>query len=315
MIDITRRGLLALSAGAAFGGAPARAASADVRIGYQKTGLPVIARRRGAMEARLTPLGNGLRWVEFAAGPPLLEAMNVGAIDVGWTGDAPPIFAQAAGASIVYVAALPSNGAGEAVIVKAGSPVRELADLKGRRIGFTRGSSAHNLTVVALEKAGIGYADVTPVYLGPADAAAAFARGAIDAWAIWDPYLAIAQARSEVGLLVTSKDAVDVETYVLANRGFATGKPELLRAVVAGLGDAAAWADGHRGEVATALAEVTGVEFAAQKVAADRSEFGVFPLSEAIVAGQQATADRFRRLGLIPRAIVVRDAVWTPPAG
>ncbi|GJD51404.1 Putative aliphatic sulfonates-binding protein [Methylobacterium crusticola] len=315
MTALTRRGFARLGAAAlALGLRPARAEGSpkELRIGFQKAGLPVVARRQGPIEARLAGQGRSVRWVEFTAGPPLLEAMNVGAVDVGWTGDAPPIFAQAAGAAIVYVAALPSNGAGEAVIVKPGSPVAALADLRGRKVGFTKGSSSHNLTVAALERAGVPYQDITPVYLSPADAAAAFARDAIDAWTIWDPFLAIAQQRHQPRLLATSRDVLDVKTYFLANKGFAAANPDTLRAVLAGLAEAAAWANGHRGEVAATLAEVTGVDLAAQTLAANRTEFGIEPITEAIVAGQQATADRFHRLGLIPRAIAVREAVWTP---
>ena len=318
MTTFTRRHIGRLGAGlglAAGLGLPARAAEGlkEFRIGYQKTGLPVIARQQGSVEAKLAAQGTSVRWVEFTAGPPLLEAMNVGSVDVGWTGDAPPIFAQAAGAAVVYVAALPSNGAGEAVIVKADSPVKSLADLRGKKVGFTKGSSSHNLTVVALERAGLAYSDITPVYLSPADAAAAFARGSVDAWTIWDPFLAIAQSRNDVRLLVTAKEALNVKTYFLANKGFAAKHPRVLRDSLGSLADAARWADTHRADVAKALADVTGVEFAAQKVAADRTEFGIGPITDDIIAGQQATADRFHKLGLIRRAISVRDAVWTPP--
>lgn len=285
----------------------------ELRIGYQKAGLPVVARQQGLVEKKLAGQGTAVRWVEFTAGPPLLEAMNVGSVDVGWTGDAPPIFAQAAGAAIVYVAALPSNGAGEALIVKKDSPIGTLADLKGKKIGFTKGSSAHNLTVVALEKAGLAYSEITPVYLSPADAAAAFARDSIDAWTIWDPFLAIAELRHEPRRLVTSKDVLNVKTYFLANRAFAARYPRVLTDTVASLAEAARWADAHRDDVAKALADVTGVAFAAQKLAADRTEFGIEPITSEIIAGQQATADRFHRLGLIPRAITVRDAVWVAP--
>lgn len=104
-----------------------------------------------------------------------------------------------------------------------------------------------------------------------------------------------------------------MRTDFLANRGFASRHPKLLEDAVAGLREAAAWADGHKEAVARALADVTGVPFAAQKVAADRSVFGVEPITDAILAGQQATADRFHKLGLIPHAITVRDAVWTAP--
>ena len=316
MPAMNRRAAIALGlalAGLAAQPLLAQEAPKELRIGYQKAGLPVIARQQASIEKRLAAQGTNVRWVEFTAGPPLLEAMNVGSVDVGWTGDAPPIFAQAAGAAIVYVAALPSNGAGEAVIVKKDSPIRTLADLKGKKVGFTKGSSSHNLTVVALEGGGLSYSDITPVFLSPADAAAAFARDSVDAWTIWDPFLAIAQARYEPRLLVTSKEALKVNTYFLANKAFAAKNARAIDLTLAGLDEAAKWADANRPAVARALHEVTGVELAAQTVAADRTDFAILPITDEIIANQQKTADRFHKLGLIPRAITVRDAVWVRP--
>lgn len=285
----------------------------EFRVGFQKAGLPVITRQQQLIEKALAPEGVSVRWVEFPSGPPLLEALNAGAVDVGWTGDAPPIFAQAAGANLVYVAALPSNGAGEAIIVPADSPVKAVVDLKGRKVGVTKGSSAQNLLVAALERAGVAYADITPVYLSPPDAAAAFASGKIDAWSIWDPFLAIAELRHKPRELTTTKAELAVNTYFLANKGFATAHPAIVLKAEAALKQSAAWADANRSEVAKVLSEVTGVDIAAENVVAGRSEFGVLPLTDAIVAGQQQTADRFFKLGLIPRAITVKDAVWAYP--
>lgn len=296
---------------------PAHAPAADApkafRIGYQKIGLIVVARQQGVIEKRLSPQGTNVQWVEFQAGPPLLEALNAGSIDFGYTGDAPPIFSQAAGGNLVYVSAAAPSGDGEAILVKEGSPIRSVADLKGRRVAVARGTSAHNLLVAALEKAGLAFSDITPAYLTPADAGSAFANDSVDAWSIWDPYFAVAQARNPTRVLTTSGQTLDVSAYFLANRTFAATHPGVVASALAGLAESAAWAEGHREQVAQALAAVTGIPYEIQKAAADRTQFGVRPLSDAILSGQQATADRFHRLGLLPRAINVRDAVWTPP--
>lgn len=295
--------------------APASQAPApkEFRIGYQKIGLIVVARQQGVIEKRLAAQGTKVQWVEFQAGPPLLEALNAGSIDFGYTGDAPPIFSQAAGGNLVYVAASAPSGDGEAILVKETSPIRSVADLKGRKVAVGRGTSAHNLLVAALEKAGLAFSDITPAYLTPADAGSAFANDSVDAWSIWDPYFAVAQARSQTRVLTTSGQTLDVSAYFLANRTFAEKHPGVVAGTLAAISEAAAWAEGHRDEVAQALASVTGIPFAIQKAAADRTQFAVRPLSDAILANQQATADRFHRLGLIPRAITIRDAVWTPP--
>jgi sulfonate transport system substrate-binding protein len=318
MFSLTRRALgtaalFTLGALLPLSAAYAQQPLKEFRIGFQKAGLPVITRQQQLIEKELQPQGIAVKWVEFTAGPPLLEALNAGGVDVGWTGDAPPIFAQAAGANLVYVAALPSNGAGEAILVKPDSPIRSVADLKGKKIGVTKGSSAHNLTVAALERAGVAFSDVTPVYLSPADAAAAFASDKIDAWTIWDPFFAIAETRHKPRVLTTSKDELAVNTYFLANKTFANANPQVVLKSVAALEQSARWSDTNRAEVARSLAEVTGVEITAQTIAANRAVFGVLPITEDIIRNQQATADRFFKLGLIPRAIVVKDAVWARP--
>ena len=262
----------------------------------------------------MAPTGVNVRWVEFTAGPPLVEALNVGGVNVGWTGDAPPIFGQSAGSAIVYVAALPGNGEGEAIIAKPNSGIKSVRDLKGHTVAVGKGTSAHNLLIAALEKEGLGFDAVEPVYLSPADAAAAFASDQVDAWAIWDPFLAIAETRHNPAVLVRSSDILDVNTYFLANRDFAAAHPQAVRVATEALSKAADWANGNKDKVAEALHAVTGVPLEAQTLAADRAEFGIFPLTDAIITNQQKTADRFHKLGLIPKAITVSDAVWAPPA-
>jgi sulfonate transport system substrate-binding protein len=283
----------------------------EFRIGYQKNGVPVIARQQSALERRLAPQGVAVKWVEFSSGPPLLEAVNAGSVDIGATGDTPPIFAQAAGAAIVYVAGQPTTN-GQGILVRAESGIHSLGDLRGRRIGFTKGSSAHNVTIVALEKAGLGYGDITPVYLTPPDAAAAFTHGSIDAWAIWDPYFAIGQSHGG-RILVEAGEIVKTNSFYLGNRLAVARAPRLFRDAIDALSETARWAEANRDKVARAMAEVTGVDLEVATVAANRLSFAIGKVTEDIVATQQAVADRFYRLGLIPRPIAIRDAVWAFP--
>lgn len=312
MLRLTRRALGAAALTLALAsGLPALAQQVStLKIGHQKTNLPVIARQQGVVEAALKDKGVGVEWVEFTAGPPLVEALNVGAIDVGWTGDAPPIFGQASGANIVYVAALPANGPGEAIVTKADSGIKTVADLKGKKVAVGKGTSAHNLLVAALEANGLAVSDVEVVYLSPADAGAAFASDNVDAWSIWDPFLAIAEVQYTPTVLVRAPEVITVNTYFLANGTFARSNGEVIALTLGALAKAAAWADANRDQVAEALHAVTGVPIEAQKLAADRASFGIFELTPEIVAGQQATADRFFALGLLPKAVTVSDAVW-----
>jgi NitT/TauT family transport system substrate-binding protein/sulfonate transport system substrate-binding protein len=293
-----------MAANSAFA-APAK----TLRVGFQK-GEPILmtAQRQGVLETLLAPAGIGVQWTEFQFGPPMLEAMRIGSIDVGAVGDTPPIFAQAAHGDLLYIAAQRSGG--QAILVPPGSTLQTLADLRGKKIAFGRGSSAHNLTIAALEKAGLSYADVTPVYLGPADAGAAFERGAIDAWTIWDPYYALFEVRPGVRTLAKWSDIVEQNSFFMARRGFVEANPQVTAGVVKAFAGVATWARQHRPEVAQLLADVTGVPLDAMRRAMARAPFVVLPVDDAITRSQQVIADRFRKLNLLPIDITVNDAVW-----
>ncbi|TXM81406.1 PhnD/SsuA/transferrin family substrate-binding protein, partial [Methylobacterium sp. WL122] len=153
----------------------------------------------------------------------------------------PPIFAQAARSSLVYAAAQEAGGSGSGILLPKGSAIKTLAELKGKRVAFAKASSAHNLTVAALEKAGLTYADIEPVTLAPADAAAAFSRGSIDAWTIWDPYYAIAEGGDGVRVLATAKEIARQNNFFLASRAFAEGRGAVLSEVIDVLGGVARW--------------------------------------------------------------------------
>ncbi|MBX9869328.1 MAG: aliphatic sulfonate ABC transporter substrate-binding protein, partial [Burkholderiaceae bacterium] len=179
-----------------------------LRIGFQKYGTLTLLKGAGTLDKRLAALGVEVKWNEFPAGPQLLEGLNVGSIDFGTTGEAPPIFAQAAGADLVYVGNEPPAPGGEAIVIPKDSPLKSVAELKGKKVALNKGSNVHYLLVKALEKAGVAYADIQPVFLPPADARAAFERGSVDAWAIWDPFLAAAEKQLGAKILTTGKDLV-----------------------------------------------------------------------------------------------------------
>ncbi|RZN10818.1 sulfonate ABC transporter substrate-binding protein [Bradyrhizobium genosp. SA-3] len=313
-----RRNFLKLSVGTAAAAAFASRANPqgpvkEIRIGYQKTGVLVITRQQAALEKHFAPLGIEVKWVEFSSGPPMMEAMNVRSVDFGAVGDSPPVFAQAAGAAIVYAAAQPITN-GQGILVPKDSSIRTIADLKGKRIGFTKGSSAHNIVVQTLEKADLTYADITPVYLTPPDAGPAFANGSIEAWAIWDPYFAIGETKRGGRILINSRDVTRTNSFYIANREFAKNHGVILQQIVDVTTAAGKWAEQHRDEVAKSLAAITGVPLDIQTVAANRANFVVGPVTDDIVATQQGVADRFYKLGLIPKPIVIRDIVWRNPA-
>ena len=288
------------------------AAETGVRIGYQKYGNLLLLKQHGGLDAKLKPLGFTAEWDEFPSGPPILEAIRAGAIDFGQTGDAPPIFAQAGRTDLVYVANEPPAPTGEAILVPKDSAIATLADLKGKRVALNKGSNVHFLLVKALEKAGIAYGDITPVFLAPADARAAFERGAVDAWVIWDPYLAAAQAATGARTLATGQGLAGNIQFYLAAAGFAKAQPKVVAAIVDAVRDVDDWEAAHPDEAAAELAEAVKLPQPVVAVALSRQAHGVAPLTPEVTAGQQAVADAFLQLRLIPKKLDVGAIVWKP---
>jgi sulfonate transport system substrate-binding protein len=282
----------------------------EIRIGTQKGGFFPAVRQRHSVEDAFKPLGIEIKWVDFQFGPPLLEAINAGSVDFGFVGDSPPIFAQAGGAGVRYVAAVKSDGNTQAIIVPQNSPIKTLADLRGKRIAFGKGSSAHNLLVAALEKAGIAWSDITPAPLAPADATAAFAKGSVDAWSIWDPYLALAELKENARVIAFDKDVHKPNAFYIARSDFVEKHPALVARLNSVFASEGRWADTHHEEVAKAQAEATGVDIGAIKRFVDRSNYRVVPVDDEVIKSQQAVADRFAKLGLIPKPVNVSDIVW-----
>ncbi len=305
--------------GAAFGavafawGAQAADSDRTLRIGYQKYGTLVFEKTRGTLEKKLAPLGVTVTWTEFLGGPALLEAMGADSIDFGITGDAPPIFAQAAGVPLVYVAVEPASPHGEAIIVPADSPIKSVADLRGHRVALNKGSNVHNLLVRVLADAGMSIQDVQAVYLKPSDARAAFENAAVDAWVIWDPYLAAAETALKTrkisdGVTASGRVVDENREFFLATRSFAAKNPDVVKTLMTDLSETEAFAALHHTEVVHLLAPAMGMDPAAVKRAIDRLAFGVLPIDDRIMASQQDIADTFAGLHLIPKKIDLQAA-------
>ena len=310
--SLNRRQALALVGAAAAGlTSPARADAQQLRIGYQKSSVNLmVTRERRLLDAALP--GLAVKWVEFPAGPQILEALAVGGLDFGFTGDTPPVFAQAAGKDVWYVGLEPPKPASSAILVPHDSSIRALADLQGKRIGFQKGSSSHYLVLRALDKAGLQWGDITPLFLAPSDARAAFEKGALDAWGIWDPYYAAAEIDGRARVLTTGQGLSSNNSFYLGSREL-TRQPALVKGLFAALSQADAWCKANLPQTARLLSDATGVPLAGTIRFLDRRSSGpVTVLKPADIADQQRVADAFSRAGLIPKPPRVADAVWQP---
>jgi sulfonate transport system substrate-binding protein len=283
----------------------------ELRIGYQKgASLFVLQKAKGTLEKRLAPLGASVKWVEFPAGPQLLEGLNVGSVDVGFVGEAPPIFAQAAGARFVYIGHDPAAPQAEALVVPKDSRIKTVAELKGKKIALNKGSNVHYLLVKLLEKNGLKLSDVQPVYLAPADARAAFESKNVDAWVIWDPFTAAAEKSIGARVLADGSGLVNNYQYYLGERGFVGNNPKIIAAWFEDSVAQGRWLKANLKQAAELIAPLQGLPVEVAELSLRRYEFNVKPLTDNVIAEQQKIADTFFELKLIPKAIVVRDAAY-----
>lgn len=314
---LSRRTALALLAATASGLASAQSGGKPdtVRIGYQKSStLIVVLKTQGTLEKLLAPLGTKVTWHEFTSGLPLLEALNLGNIDVSAdVADTVPVFAQAAGANLTFVAQEAPSPSAQAIVVRADSPLKTVADLKGKKIGFAKAAGAHYLLIAALEKAGLSFKDIEPAYLTPADGRAAFERGAIDAWVVWDPFLAAVQRQSSVRVLADGRDVASYQRYYLAATPFAQARADVLRVLFAELQKAGAWVKAQPKDAAALLAPVWGLDTATVEQANSRRSYEVRAVVPGSLAEQQRIADAFLSEKLLPRRVNTLDVALFKP--
>ena len=284
-----------------------------VRVGYQKSGALLLVRNDGSLEKKLAPLGYSVEWREFPSGPPVLAALNAGALDVAHSGDAPLIFAQASGVPFVYFGVSAPSPESSGIVVPKGSPLKSLADLKGKKVAFAKGSSSHYLVARALQSTGLTFADITPVYLQPPDARAALQSGTIDAWAIWDPFLAAAEIDADARSLTQGAKLSPHREFYFGRREFVEKNPALVSALLEVLQVSGERALADPKATAAFLAPKLGIGLPVmERSEARKQRYGGEPLSGQAIADQQEVADTFLKLGLIPKAIRVEDLVYHP---
>jgi sulfonate transport system substrate-binding protein len=280
-----------------------------LNIGFQKYGVLPILKERGTLETLLKQQGVNVKWVEFPAGPQLLEGLNVGSVSFGEAGEAPPIFAQAANSNLVYVANQPEAPKAEALIVQKDSNIQSVQDLKGKRIALNKGSNVHYLLLKVLEANNLKLSDIEVVYLPPSDARAAFERGAVDAWVIWDPFFAAAEHQIGARVIATGENIVSNHQFYLADRKFAEANPQIIDAVVNELNLTTEWVSSHQDEAAKLLEKPTGLAFDVLKTSISRMGFGVKPLTPEVAEKQQQVADAFYGQQLIPAKLNIQSAI------
>lgn len=285
----------------------------EISIGYQKYGLLPVIKARGDLDKKLKAQGVKIKWVEFPAGPQLLEGLNIGSVVFGEAGEAPPIFAQAASNKLIYVAHQPAAPFAEAIIIPKDSTLNSIGELKGKRVVLNKGSNVHYLLLKALHANHLSLQDIQVIYLPPADARAAFEKGAVDAWVIWDPFFAAAEQQLGAKVLSTGQNLVSNHQFYLADRQFAQNNPKLVQSIINELDHATSWIANNKKQAAELLAKPTGLPIEILHTSIARMGFNVKPLNSTVIQEQQAVADAFFEQQLIPKKINIQDAILPQP--
>jgi len=297
--------------------AAAQTPSSDtVRIGYQRSStLTAILKNNGVLEMALAPLGVRVSWHEFTSGLPLLEAINTNNIDFGAdVADTVPLFAQAAGAKLAYIAEEAASPSAQAILVGAESPIRTLADLKGKKVAVTKGAGSHFLLLAALAKSGLNFNNISPAYLTPADGRAAFIGGNVDAWVAWDPFLTSAQRQSNARVLSDGSNGLaSYKRYYLSSAAFADRRSDVLNVIFAKLDETGQWVKAHPKDAAALLAGLWGIDAATVEEANSHRSYKVGVVTAPGLSEQQRIADAFFAEGLLPVKVDAGNAkIWTP---
>jgi sulfonate transport system substrate-binding protein len=286
-----------------------------VRIGYQKSStLIAILKANGELERDLARLGVSIKWSEFQNGLPVLEALNVGAIDIsGDVADTVPVFAQAAGANLTYIASEAPSPTAQALLVSKSSPIHSVKELKGKKIAVTKGAGSHYLLIAALARDGLDFKDINPAYLSPADGRAAFEKGAVDAWVTWDPFVTAAVKQSGARLLTDGKNLANYNRYYLASSTFAAARPDILRLVFDKLKATGQWAKKNPDAAVEILATIWHLDPEIIAEANSHRSYDVREVTQANLVEEQKIADMFFGQKLLPRAIKATEShIWSP---
>lgn len=284
--------------------------TAPINIGYQKYGASSLLRSKGTLEQRLTELNIEVTWNEFVAGPQMLDALYKGAIDFATTGEAPPVFAQAEGVPLVYLAHDPPSPKAEAIVVHADSDLQDVLDLKGRRVGLNYGSNVQYLLVRALQKAGIGIRDIVQINIPPDQPPLGLLEtGEIDAWCIWDPMLSAALHSANLRILADGSGLVPNRQFYLGRRPYVSSNPQTIDILLKELQVAGEQAVQQSSSTARRLAQEVNIEAPALEASLRRMTFGARPMDRIVIAEQQLIADTLYMTGMLSSPVLVSDAV------
>jgi sulfonate transport system substrate-binding protein len=306
------------SAAASSGGSPAPDKPKVVRIGYQKGNALNLLKVKGNLDLALKEQGISVEWNVFPSGGTVLEALTSGKIDYGNAADGSGVFAQAGGKPFVYVGNDLPNPEGMGIMVHKDSPIKTIADLKGKKVAVVKGGNHHYLTVLALERIGLKHSDVEYVFVKDAsEGRAVFETKQVDALGSWDPFFATVQSDLKPITLTDGADYSPNRTFYYSTVEFSQKYPDLVKRILEETDVADKWANQNKPEVIKLFVQELGIDEQSIRTAINRRTFGVEAITPQVIAPQQQLADTFQRIGLINEKLDVSKlmpvgAAWAP---
>ena len=294
------------SASSGGGGSTVNVSKVTLNIGDQKgTGAEALLQAAGL----INKLPFKARWSDFTSGPPMLQAMGSGSVDIGGVGDAPPVFAAAGGEKVTIVGARTAGPNGSALVVPKNSSITSISQLKGKKIAVAQGSSANYHLLTVLNKAGLTTKQVTLDYLQPADALAAFNSGHVDAWDIWSPYIEQVTAQNGAKIVVNGSGYGSNYSFEVASQAAVADKAKsaAIRDYLKILNQAYVWSDTHTATWAKLWGDATGLPDSIMSKAATDAINKPAVINSSVVAGEQQLVTNFYKAGLIPTQVKMSD--------
>ncbi|MBN4000495.1 aliphatic sulfonate ABC transporter substrate-binding protein [Nostoc sp. LPT] len=284
-----------------------------INLAYQASGD--IVKSKKAVEPRFKALGITVNWVgPFAAGPQLIKALNEGKVDIGTLGETPPIFDQAARPglipNVVYLTGrTPTDGTNQGIVVKANSPIKKVADLKGKKITFQVGSNAQYLLAKALKEVGLKISDIQIVALTPPEARNAFLQDKADTWVGGDPLLAAVESTTPIRNLRNAKGINTLNGFYIGRRAFVTQNPQLVRVFLEEAQKVGEAAEKDPSDYAKILADEQKLPLAVAQKVASRRTYKLRKITPAIIAEQQRVADFYFDEKVISCKINIKEGI------
>jgi sulfonate transport system substrate-binding protein len=259
--------------------------------------------------------GLHVKWADFTSGPPILQAISAGAVDIGGVGDAPPVFADPASKAVI-VGALKTAYSNGALLVPKNSPITSVSQLAGKTVAVGTGTSADYHFYTVLKKNGLSPSSVTVDNLSAAAGLQALNAGDVAAFDTWSPWLEDAEADG-ARVLAGGNSYGSPYSYQVASQASLKNPAKVLaiRDYLTELDKAYLWVKVHPRSWATTWAAATGLPINVMSQATLDDPATPIPVTSTTVVQEQSLVDAFSSSGELPAKYNIAPFITTAFSG